>query len=149
MWLLDDWRNENCAIMLERCRASLYFLFDQFASLCWGLQPDDALYDDCPAEMFEAITFEDLWSQYLRLNTMARKAGEKSWEGEVEAVYKVVSARVRLRSGQEVCLPIQRLKMESIRMETIEGGSCQKFVSVKRLGEVELLSMYNSVNSFL
>ena len=94
MWLLDDWRNENCAIMLERCRASLSFLFDQFASLCWGLNWDDVPYDECPAQIFEAITFEDLWSQYLRLNTMARKAAEKSKEGEVETVYEVVSARV-------------------------------------------------------
>ena len=66
-WLLSDWR-----FIPDICRLSLLRLYNHFKDLLWGIDPEDCPFDDPPPELFQSVSFEELWSQYLRLNILAK-----------------------------------------------------------------------------
>ena len=66
-WLLSDW-----GPIPDICRLSLLRLYNHFKDLLWGIEPDECPFDDPPPELFQSVSFEELWSQYLRLNMLAK-----------------------------------------------------------------------------
>ena len=98
-WLLEDWAEESCKPTLDICRECLRALHAHFAELLWGLDPAQSPYSDSPIEMFETVSFDSLWEQYLRCHDLARQAASRS-AIQVEPVYEVVSYTVRLHAGR-------------------------------------------------
>jgi hypothetical protein len=88
--------------------------------------------------MFQAVTPDELWEQYLRFRTLAREVAHVAASPDrIEGIWEVVSLRVRLQDGREMdmspsnCHPLR---------EEVVGGSRVRFVRARWHGEVQVVS---------
>jgi hypothetical protein len=110
-----------------------------FAGILWGLDISQCPYSDSPAEMFESVSVESLWEQYVRLNALARETAEKSTRtsANVECVYEIVAMTVRAQ-GEDIRVDPSDCDQRTLRTESNEDG-IRRYIISKRFGEVELL----------
>jgi len=142
-WLLLDWSGPGEAAAIEDRRTSLRFLFDQFASLLWGISDAACPYNTPPPELAQRITFEELWAQYKPFHDLCRRVASVGSRSGTKPVRETQFLKVRYWDGRRaelktLIVPSSKAKANSWRKE--QGVAAERaFVKLAGWGEVEVL----------
>ena len=143
-WLLQDWSEVGTFPAIEERRPCLKILYDEFAPLLWGITPSVCPYKEPPPELFQHVSFLELWDQYQALSKFCRLVAHHAETHEgVASVYEKTHVKARYwdrlhRQWKVIIQPYSSIKMGSRRSEA-DGVSSRELVICKGWGEVEVL----------